>query len=143
LSDEVEGLSRSDTKVILGSFLVVLLGLSAALYATFFMVPPSPPQETASYATSWELFAANIKFNDTNPTIYVPLHQVVVLTIVNRDGVPHTWDVDALNIHTGIINPGETKVVRFTVDVAGTYRYYCSIHPGLMDGNLVAQAPTS
>lgn len=129
--------------MIIGAFVVVLLGIGAAVYAAGFMVPPHAPVQNVETLSKWQLVAHNIRFNDTNPTIYVPLNVPVTLTITNDDGMPHTWDIDALNLHSGIIGPGETKSVTFTVNTAGTYDYYCSIHPGLMDGKLVASSGTS
>jgi plastocyanin len=143
LQEEDKGLSWSDTKVVIGAFLVVLLGISAAAYSTFFLVPPQAPSASVTVGTTWELVAANIKFNSTNPTIYVPVGQKVTLTIVNNDGMAHTFDIDELNVHTGNINPGESKTVTFTMSVPATYKYYCSIHPGLMDGQVTAVASSA
>lgn len=143
MQQEGKGLSWSDTKVIVGAFLVILLGITAATYSTFFLVPPEAPSAVVTLSTTWQLVAANIKYNATNPTIYVPVGQKVTLTIINNDGMAHTFDIDELNVHTGTINPGQSKTVTFTMNAAATYRYYCSIHPGLMDGQVVAQAPTS
>jgi plastocyanin len=143
MQQEDKGLSWSDTKVIVGAFLVILVGLTAATYSTFFLVPPEAPSTVVTLSTTWQLVAANIKYNSTNPSIYVPVGQKVTLTVVNNDGMAHTFDVDELNIHTGTINPGQSKTVTFTMNTAASYRYYCSIHPGLMDGQLVAQASTS
>ncbi len=138
MAEEGKGLSWADTKVVLGSFLVILLGITAATYSTFFLVPPQAPSTAINVATSWTLIALNIKFNVTNPTIYVPVGEKVTVTIINQDGMAHTFDIDALNIHTGNINPGQTVTVTFTMTTATTYTYYCSIHPGLMDGSVTA-----
>ncbi|HVP22697.1 MAG TPA: cupredoxin domain-containing protein [Conexivisphaerales archaeon] len=140
MGQEDKGLSWADTKVIIGAFLVVLVGITAATYSTLFLVPPHAPSTVVTVSTTWELVAANIKYNSTNPTIYVPVGQKVTLTIVNNDGMAHTFDIDELNIHTGTINPGESKTVTFTMTSASSYKYYCSIHPGLMDGQVTALA---
>jgi heme/copper-type cytochrome/quinol oxidase subunit 2 len=143
MQEEDEGLSWSDIKVVIGAFLVILLGITSATYATLYLVPPQAPSTAIVVSTTWELVAANIKFNGTNPTIYVPVGQEVTLTIVNSDAMAHTFDIDELNIHTGTINPGQTVMVTFTMASATSYTYYCSIHPGLMDGLVTAVAPTS
>ena len=130
-------------KVVIGAFLIILLGVSAAAYS-FYLVPPQAPSTVVTLSTTWELVAANIKYNSTNPTIYVPVGAKITLTIVNNDGMTHTFDIDELNIHTGNILPGASKTVTFTMSAPATYKYYCSIHPGLMDGQVIAEsAPAS
>jgi plastocyanin len=144
MQQEDRGLSWADTKVVIGASLIILLGLSAAAYATFFEgVGPQPPSTAVTLSTSWTLVAAQIKYNTTNPTIYVPVGATVSLTIINNDGMIHTFDIDELNVHTGNILPGQSKTVTFTMSSATSYKYYCSIHPGLMDGQVTALTATA
>ncbi len=56
------------------------------------------------------------KFNVTNPDITVKINQPLKITIANQD-------------FTTII----------ASDKIGTYRYYCSIHPGIMEGKIIVK----
>ncbi|MCL4435339.1 MAG: cupredoxin domain-containing protein [Thaumarchaeota archaeon] len=85
------------------------------------------------------LVAQNFKFNTTNPTITVKAGQQVTFTVVNKDSVSHTFDIQgASGGSTGQISPGQTGTLTVTLS-AGTYKYQCAIHPGAMNGQIVAQ----
>lgn len=52
-----------------------------------------------------------------------------VITWVNRDAVPHDATDEAGAWATAILGQGEAATLTF--DTAGTYSYYCTIHPNM------------
>src|SRR5262249_42104302 len=59
----------------------------------------------------------------------------VTVNLVNKGASVHTFDIDALNIHSGDVAPGSTKSI--TIHAApGDYQYYCSI-PGHKEAGMV------
>jgi plastocyanin len=49
------------------------------------------------------------------------------VTITNGDAVGHTWTSTEGAFHSGVLGGGETFT--FTFEQAGTYSYFCQIHP--------------
>jgi uncharacterized cupredoxin-like copper-binding protein len=75
----------------------------------------------------------DIAFQPTEITI--PANTDVTITITNNGAATHTFDIDALNIHTGEMQPGTTKTV--TVNAApGDFEYYCAV-PGHKQAGMV------
>lgn len=65
----------------------------------------------------------------------------VKLTFVNQGG-SHDFVIDELGVKTPVINAGQTAVVEFMADKAGTFEYYCSVgnHRAMgMKGTLTVQ----
>jgi plastocyanin len=58
----------------------------------------------------------------------------VTIEIVNNDGGPHDFAIDAIDLNTGTIESGETASARFTVP-EGTTEFRCTYHDG-MDGRI-------
>lgn len=58
------------------------------------------------------------------------------VTIVNRDGVPHTWTSTDGRFDSGSLGPGDSFT--FTFDQPGEYAFYCKIHP-YMEGKIVVE----
>jgi plastocyanin len=77
------------------------------------------------------------KFNVTNPDIAVKINQPLKVSIANQDFRKHDFIVDELNINTGFISSGQDFTTLIASDKAGSYRYYCSIHPGIMEGKIM------
>lgn len=58
-----------------------------------------------------------------------------VVTLVNQGAVVHNFTIDALNVRSGNLQPGQSTTV--TIDApAGTYTYYCAI-PGHRQAGMV------
>ncbi|MGO9197209.1 MAG: plastocyanin/azurin family copper-binding protein [Acidimicrobiales bacterium] len=57
-----------------------------------------------------------------------------VVTVVNHDGVTHTWTAIDGTFDSGPIKPGASY--SFTFTKAGTYRYHCTIHT-FMKGTII------
>jgi plastocyanin len=77
------------------------------------------------------------KFNVTNPDITVNINQPLKITIANQDFRKHDFIVDDLNINTGFISSGQDFTTVIASDKIGSHRYYCSIHPGIMEGKII------
>jgi plastocyanin len=77
------------------------------------------------------------KFNVTNPDIAVKINQPLKVSIANQDFRKHDFIVDELNINTGFISSGQDFTTLIASDKAGSYRYYCSIHPVIMEGKIM------
>jgi plastocyanin len=77
--------------------------------------------------------------NANNPQFYSPSPFTVkvgtTVTWVNKDGTTHTVTSQGSNLFdSGNVPPGGT--FKFTFTQAGTYQYYCTIHP-FMKGTVV------
>ena len=77
------------------------------------------------------------KFNVTNPDIAVKINQPLKVSIANQDFRKHDFIVDELNINTGFISSGQDFTTLIASNKAGSYRYYCSIHPVIMEGKIM------
>ena len=101
---------------------------------------PSTGSSNGGAATSLTLDLEDIKFSTDSMTI--PANTDVTLTITNKGATVHNFNIDSLDIHSGDMNPGETKTITINAP-AGSYEYYCNI-PGHkeagMDGTLTVTA---
>ena len=80
------------------------------------------------------------KFNVTNPDIIVKIDQPLKISIANQDFRKHDFIVDDLNINTGYISSGQDFTTVIASNKLGSYRYYCSIHPGIMEGKIIVKS---
>ncbi|MGI0148673.1 MAG: cupredoxin domain-containing protein [Thermoplasmata archaeon] len=90
---------------------------------------------------------SNATISNPGPDITVYLGDVVTLTLIANDSLPHNWFIDYNNDSQP--NPGEpsspdfnvpgrTVVVwNFTADRPGQYQYRCRFHPGSMVGTIM------
>ncbi len=94
-----------------------------------------------------------VTFNNTHPTLPQP-HNFVLgklgtkdkmmtiamsgMTLVDKGYIPDSPDILA---HTGLIQPGKSETVEFTLPAAGEYPYFCTFpgHVAIMNGVLTAQ----
>lgn len=79
------------------------------------------------------------KFNVTNPDIAVKIDKPLKITIANQDFRKHDFIVDELNVNTGFISSGQDFSTVIASDKEGVLRYYCSIHPGIMEGKVIVK----
>ena len=77
----------------------------------------------------------NFTFNP-NP-LTVPVGTTV--TWMNQDPVPHTATARNGAFDTGTIAPGTSKAL--TMNTAGSFEYFCKIHPRMVARLIVQQAP--
>jgi azurin len=94
-----------------------------------------------------------VTFNNTHPTLPQP-HNFVLgklgtkdkmmtiamggMTLVDKGYIPDSPDILA---HTGLIQPGKSETVEFTLPAAGEYPYFCTFpgHVAIMNGIITAQ----
>jgi uncharacterized cupredoxin-like copper-binding protein len=84
-------------------------------------------------STSVEIDLEDILFDPT--AITVPANTPVTVTLVNKGAIAHTFDIDALDVHSGKVAPGATATVTINAP-AGTYQYYCA-EPGHKEAGMV------
>ncbi len=71
----------------------------------------------------------------------VTVHTGDTVTWVNRDEVPHTVIERNRLFHSAALDTGDTYSYTFTK--AGTYQYFCSLHPQMVAQVIVSDAPPS
>jgi plastocyanin len=84
------------------------------------------------------LTAQNLKFDVT--TLKAPADKPFTVAYDNKDTAPHDFDItdaSGTKVFDGKVDQGPAQT---TYDVpalkAGTYKFFCSIHPGTMNGEL-------
>lgn len=94
-----------------------------------------------------------LTFNNTHPTLPQP-HNIVItkagtkdkmmgiatnaMTLVDKGYIPEAPEILA---HTGLLQPGKTETIEFTLPAAGEYPFFCTFpgHVALMNGIITAQ----
>lgn len=71
-------------------------------------------------------------------TLIVKNGDAIKLTLRNVAKVEHGFSIDELGIKE-VVQPGETKQVLITPTASGIIRYYCHLHPGHVNGQLLVQ----
>lgn len=67
-----------------------------------------------------------------NPEYSLAKGDLQSIHFVNEDRETHSQhnlNIDAFNVHTRDLNYFESQTINFVPDKAGTFEYYCSIHP--------------
>ena len=103
--------------------------------------PPVTGTDTADQVSVKSFTVTGRSFSFTPAEIRVSRGDKVKITFVNEDGF-HDWVIDEFNARTMQINTGQSAVVEFTADKAGTFEYYCSVgqHRQMgMKGNLIVE----
>lgn len=114
------------------------IGLSLMLVSALVLVacngaedePDTTAQEEAG---AGEVVMANISFQPDELT--VPVGATVTWT--NEDGVSHTTTSEETVWDSDTMTSGDT--FSFTFDEAGTYAYFCEIHPGQMRATITVE----
>jgi plastocyanin len=109
--------------------LVVGLALPLALTALFIIYPPSLKGEDAKGA---EVKVDNFTF--APDTLSVPVNRTV--TWINKDDIPHVIASSDGVFKSKALDTDQKYSYTFTK--AGTYPYYCSVHPKMV-GKVVVQ----
>lgn len=95
------------------------------------------PTGAASTAggTAIEIDLNDIHFDPHEVTI--PANTDVAITVVNVGILDHSFDIDALNLHSGAVAPGQSVTV--TINAApGEYEYDCNV-PGHREAGMVGR----
>ncbi len=77
-----------------------------------------------------------------NPTITLNQGNTLSIHLINEDSEKHSkhnLNIDEFGIHTKDLGYFQTQTVTFTANKAGTFNYYCSIHPE-MTGKITVPA---
>jgi plastocyanin len=85
------------------------------------------------------LVAQNNAFNNTNPDIYATVNVPKKLVVVNKDFVRHDLIVDRLKINTAYLSSEQDFTTAIASKKAGTFEYYCSLHPTTMRGKIIVK----
>jgi nitrite reductase (NO-forming) len=98
------------------------------------------PQPGAAAALSAETLASlpalrsnQMRFDQAK--IRAQVGETVALRLDNADSMPHSFDLDAFNVHVPMQN-GKPGLALFKATKAGTYTFYCSI-PGHREAGMV------
>jgi plastocyanin len=115
-------------------------------YSTSCTIHMTSTTSTTTTSTSESItitmVAKNQRFNETNPTINLKAGQTVKFVLVNQDnsGMPYNLCIkEFANACTPVIYPGQTTSLTVTFSTAGNYTYACTVHPTLMDGQIIVQ----
>ena len=79
--------------------------------------------------------------SSVNPTIHISLGSVEAVHMINEDsdtGSKHNINIDEFNVHSRDLGYFESQAITFVANKAGTFNYYCSIHPE-MKGNIIVE----
>ena len=65
----------------------------------------------------------------------IPANTAVQIALTNKGAAIHNFNIDALNVHSGDYQPGQTGAVTINAK-PGDYQYYCSV-PGHKEAGMV------
>ena len=107
--------------------------LTTVMVAALLLSAASPASSAkAPQPTSAEVKVDNFSFGPASLTVAVG----TTVTWTNRDDIPHTVVSTDKVFKSKVLDTDEK--FSFTFDKAGTYQYFCSIHPK-MTGSVVVQ----
>jgi plastocyanin len=123
---------------------LAVMGLLMALYltrpsaATVPQLTPTPSRTTVPATTPVIINVNIINFGYDPQQLNVPVGATVVWR--NSDPDPHSATGDAGEWDTGVLEQGQTA--NFTFATAGTYSYFCTVHPE-MGGVITVVGPAT
>lgn len=127
--------------------IVAIWSLMVALASVYAVLPAHAIVDSftlfGSASSGWGFTMTSV--SSPGPTISVLQGDIVNLTLTSADGFTHRFFVDYNG--NGIPDPGEpasapfaaTTGFQFNASAAGTFRYFCSFHPGVMYGTFAVQ----
>jgi nitrosocyanin len=140
-------------KIVLGIVIVlIIVGVAAFLlmggggYGGLYGAPPQQaqeaPQEQKAEAVEGNIVEFEINADEYSfepATIRVKVGDVVRVKITNVGNIFHTFTIDEFNVDVSL-NPGDSTVIEFKVDKAGTFTIYCRPHKPLgMVGEIIVE----
>ena len=113
---------------------VCIIGLLTTVMVASLLLPAASPGSSAKapQPASAEVKVDNFSFGPATLTVAVG----TTVTWTNRDDIPHTVVSTDKVFKSKVLDTDEK--FSFTFDKAGTYPYFCSIHPK-MTGSVVVQ----
>ena len=117
-------------KILVVSLLIIMVLISGC-YGPKTAVPPTTTQSTVANSVEIKGFA----FNPGAITVA----KGTTVTWTNEDSAPHTVTTTnaPVDFDSGRMSKGDTFSQTF--DAAGTYEYYCSIHPNMKGKVIVTE----
>lgn len=123
---------RTHPRVLIAAILMtaVAVGLFSAIGIVAQDATPTPALASGSPESSpvapggFVIDLVDIAFDPKGFTI--PANTPTVVTIVNKGAAVHNFTIDALNVYSGDLQPGQSTTVTINAP-AGTYTYYCTI----------------
>jgi uncharacterized cupredoxin-like copper-binding protein len=127
---------------MVGVMHVVAAGNAPTQQATPLPAEASPATEASPAAspaaelpTTFEVSMVDLAFEPAELTI--PADVEVTIKLVNNGAAQHQFRIDALNVDSGVVDPGATAEVKFTAP-AGEYDFHCPI-PGHTEAGMVGK----
>jgi len=151
---EFPDLSARSTTIVGVVVAVLIIGAVASIGYYQFEVAPyqttsattssTAPSCTPSTCVNVTIYtnAGSIAPGFSPDSVTIRVGTTVIWTNNDTSGIPHTvtpknpsagWESGS-----GTLSQGDTYEYTFTV--AGTYQYYCSIHPAVMSGTVIVQS---
>ena len=90
--------------------------------------PATPRQATPTGAPVTELTVDMVDIAFEPAEFTIPANTDVTVHLPNRGVIVHDFNIDALDIRSGLVQPGDETTVTINAP-AGDYEYYCSV-PG-------------
>jgi hypothetical protein len=128
----------SDSKIVslaliggLAAFAIALIFISGGLIRQSEIFLPEKTYVTLAFQNvDGELSLVGIEgIAQTNPTILMRIGDFAMeLTVINQDALPHSLYIEGLDVSTGILEPGQSRILTFHSEGEATYNYY-------VDGN--------
>ncbi len=110
---------------------LLLAALLAAMLRLVLLTPPAAAAESAAAAEA-KVTIDNFTFTPQSVTIKAG----TTVTWVNQDDIPHTVMATEKAFRSKVLDTDNTY--SFTFTSAGTYQYFCSLHPH-MTGTIVVE----
>ncbi len=129
ISATVQNYRRTEPRTprIMAPALVGLVGLClGAVLVGVLSRPASTGVSPEVLASLPALTTPDLRFDQT--TLEAQVGETVALRLDNPHVAPHSFDIDALNVHVPVA-AGESGLVLFKPTQAGTYTFYCQV-PG-------------
>lgn len=82
------------------------------------------PTSTAVVSQTFDIKGLNYTYDVKE--IKVKLNDLVKINFINTEGM-HDFKIDEFNVATKVIKTGESEMVEFVANKAGTFEYYCSV----------------
>jgi hypothetical protein len=133
MSENKQG-SKGDSKMVLlalaggiSAFAIALIFVSGGLVRQTEILLPEKTYVTLAFQNNdGELQLVGIEgIAQINPTVLMRIGDFVMeLTVVNQDKVPHSLYIDGLDASTGILEPGQSRVLTLSSNVVASYNYY-------------------
>jgi len=144
-------------KDIPAAIVCTILVLGLILYIAPSIFPSIPQVKAASRTISLVgTTGASYYWNNTNPTITVTQGDSLTIAVsssnsvqhkllidLDKDGYTDASDCGTNDICSAMVPPSTTVGPITVTSGPGTYRYYCTFHPGSMYGSFVVQSQSS